>query len=171
MFNQMRRRYYTSFYMLHVEIRLYCINRPTRMLDNFSSNGTSQCICCDCKIKHFIYGVWCWRECLSFERLCLSHTGWAPFPSSSRPGWCVFLPACRRKLREVQRQLGFYIMDSQGRKVVVCDNGTGVSFTASAWHTINPWLALDGVGLSNDLLKQEVGLSASKLASVNWVGS
>ncbi|KAF0027685.1 hypothetical protein F2P81_020426 [Scophthalmus maximus] len=41
------------------------------------------------------------------------------------PGWCVFLPARRRKLREVQRQLGFYIMDSQGRKVVVCDNGTG----------------------------------------------
>ncbi|CAG6016489.1 unnamed protein product [Menidia menidia] len=28
-------------------------------------------------------------------------------------------------MRKVQRQLGFYIMDSQGRKVVVCDNGTG----------------------------------------------
>lgn len=114
--------------MLHVEMWLYCINRPTRILDNFvSSSGISQCICCDCKIKHFTWGVCCWKACLSFERFCLSHTGWAPFPSSSRPGWCVFLPACRRKLREVQRQLGFYIMDSQGRKVVVCDNGTGVS--------------------------------------------
>ncbi|KAG7228463.1 hypothetical protein INR49_007636 [Caranx melampygus] len=41
---------------------------------------------------------------------------------------CILIPedsSYSEKLREVQRLLGFYIMDSQGRKVVVCDNGTG----------------------------------------------
>lgn len=47
------------------------------------------------------------------------------------PWLCVFLPASRSKLREVQQQLDYYTMDSQGRKVVVCDNGTGVSLQFS----------------------------------------
>lgn len=35
-------------------------------------------------------------------------------------------------------------MDSQGRKVVVCDNGTGVSLLVLVRHAINPLLSSHG---------------------------
>lgn len=50
-----------------------------------------------------------------------------PPPPVSRVGVRSSFRLARRKLREVQRQPGSHTMDSQGRKVVVCDNGTGVS--------------------------------------------
>lgn len=43
--------------------------------------------------------------------------------------------------------------------------------TVLAWRVTSSSLALKGAVMSTDLLKQEVGLSPSKLASVNWVCS